>query len=168
MKELINEYVNQDNACTAYPIYVALQELQFVCIFDESYGTNSQGVIKYHYTYEDQEGWSDSKEECVDQLIEYMKGCTQEEIDRAINNINEFACFYMWIDIEYFLTKKGAENYLKLDRHNLGRTRTYIKHFSNRNKEMRKVLDFCGLPICDNKRNSFIAKIKNNQTKREE
>uniref|UniRef100_A0A6M3XI14 Uncharacterized protein n=1 Tax=viral metagenome TaxID=1070528 RepID=A0A6M3XI14_9ZZZZ len=51
---------------------------------------------------------------------------------------------YMWFDIEFFLTIKGAEEYMKADSHNHGKLRTYVKYFSRRNFEMRELLGELG------------------------
>lgn len=153
MKEKIEEYRKQDNACTAYPIYIAVQELQFVGVIDEEYGHAGDCEIVYEYSYADhEEAPFKTKTECVENLREHMNGCSKKEIRDAIDSIYELPRLYRWTDIEFFLTHKGADEYLSMDNHNLGKTRKYVRHFSRKNLEMRELLEYAGFPTSDNAR----------------
>lgn len=141
MSEIKTEYETQDNSHTAYPIYITVQELKFACVLDESYGRNMDGEVRYEYSFQD---WEDapfkSKSEAVKVLEEMLHGEKQSTINKAIEDVDEFSCLYIWTDVEVFLTKKGADEYIKANKHNLGETRKYVKHFSRRNFEMRNIL----------------------------
>lgn len=142
LDQLKEEYATQNNRATAYPLYVTVQELQFVCIFDDSYGHYHDGVIKCKYNYEDSDSdWFDSKDECIEHIKEYSD---REHWDSIIESIDEFICLYLWIDIEVFLTIDGAAEFMNINSHNLGETRTYVKHFNHKNYEMRKMLQEVG------------------------
>ena len=53
------------------------------------------------------------------------------------------------MNIEFFLTIRGAEEFIKADKHNHGKLRTYVKHFNRRNYEMRNLLEEIGFKIKD-------------------
>jgi hypothetical protein len=150
IEEIKKQYSEQNNACTAYPIYIVVQELQFICVLDDSYGHNRDGEIRFEYSYED---WEDapfkSKGDAVESILEHYGEETASIKNKMISSIEEFPCLYLWVDVEYFLTRNGAEEYLKMNQHNLGKTRTYVRHFSRRNHEMRFLLDHMGFKTED-------------------
>ena len=147
IEKMQNKYATQDNRGTAFPIYVTVQELQFACIFDNSYGHNREGEIKFHYNYEDSDcDWFDSKDDCAKHVEE---AGDSENVDSMINSIDEYPCLYLWTDVEFFLTIKAAEEFIKSNAHNMGRTRTYVKHFHRRNFEMRELLNLTGFRTKD-------------------
>ena len=49
IEELKKEYASQDNRCTAYPIYVTVQELICVGIIADGYSVIGDGVTKIEY-----------------------------------------------------------------------------------------------------------------------
>jgi hypothetical protein len=132
MEELKKEYENQDNRSTAWPIYVTVQELVPVGVIDEDYSILWNGEERYENSGCD----SCDYDEC-DILDSNHEGCKQEKVKVG----------YIWVDIEFFLTIKGAEEYIEYDKHNHGKLRTYVKHFSRRNFEMRKLLGDIGFKV---------------------
>lgn len=148
--KLRKKYAEQDNRCTAFPIYVTAQELQFVAVGRDGYGGAGDCVDKYEYTHplNDEGGTWKSKDDVVEWLKDYhdFKG---EKLAREIENIEDILCVYRWTDVEVFLTIEGAEEYIKANKHNLGETRTYVKHFSRRNFEMRALMAEMGFRVKD-------------------
>ena len=54
---------------------------------------------------------------------------------------DELTVGYIWMPVEFFLTIKGAEEYMKANKHNHGELRTYVSHFERRNYEMNNLLN---------------------------
>ena len=129
IESLKQEYATQDNRATAYPIYVTVQEFIQVGIMAEGYspiGLDSE-IVNEH-----------SCEGCDQKCDPEPEHCDQ---DMPIG--------YMWLDIEFFLTIKGAEEYMKANAHNHGKLRTYVNHFERRNFEMRGLLEALGFKVKD-------------------
>lgn len=150
LQELRKEYAIQDNRITAYPIYVTVQELICVGVIEDGYSVNcpygdGKTITKYRLECGDCESPEfDSEEE----LIKYYK----EEIDWGeVKNrdIQEYQLGYIWHPVEFFLTIKGAKEYMKLNAHNHGKLRTYVGHFERRNFEMRDLLEEIGFKVKD-------------------
>ncbi len=144
IKKLKIEYKEQNNRCTAYPIFVTVQEKICIGVMDENcsvlcpYG---DGINEYSYSHEDLEEDYDDIDDCFKALQNEI-GSHEAESERL--NIKENNMGYIWKDVEWFLTVKGAKEYINLNRHNLGKTRTYVHHFSRRNFEMRELLKDIG------------------------
>lgn len=130
LQELIKEYETQDNRCTAYPIYVTVQSLRFVCVVDPLYAPSESNGDFY----------------------------IQEEESSEDEYSEKVLCLYMYQDEEVFLTIKGAEEYLNANKHNLFRPRTYVKHFHRRNWEMRELLEEIGFKTKDTVSGSDLLK----------
>jgi len=127
--ELKKEYAEQDNRATAYPTYVTVQELQFVGVIADDYSVSGDGIEKREHSCEGCKNYP----------------CWNEESEEEPKHCDEdIQCGYMWIDVEPFLTIKGAEEYIKLNGHNLNKPRIYVKHFNNRNIEMNNLLKELG------------------------
>jgi len=123
LDDLRLEYETQDNRMTAYPIYVMVQELVSIGVIADGYSVNcpyGDGVMKQEHNCECCDGdCDDDREHC--------------EEDMQVG--------YIWHPVEFFLTIKGAEEYMKANKHNHGKLRTYVGHFERRNFEMRQLLD---------------------------
>ena len=149
LEQLKEEYANQDNRCTAYPIYVTVQKQICVGVIADGYSVNcphgdgETRVEYYHEIFEDSH--CDTLEEAQQALIEYYG----EDATKEFKNIKELNCGYVWTDVEMFLTIKGAEAYMKANSHNLGKCRTYVKWFETRNHEMRGLLKEIGFKVKD-------------------
>lgn len=137
LAELREEYKNQDNRCTARPIYVVVQELICIGVIADGYEVScpyGDGETKAVFKFDDFEGVFDTKEE----LIEMLK---EDGRENESHKIEELQLGYVWHPIEFFLTIKGAEEFMKADAHNRGRMRTYVGHIHRRNFEMRNLLE---------------------------
>ena len=123
-KELIKNYDEQENWSTAKPLYYKVQYQKDFLTYDEETATS--------FTCRDQHGNYDNLPIC--KLEEYQE-----------NRLYEVLGFYetKWTDDPQsglFFTRKGAEDYLAVNKHNIpGPTRFYIGHFF-RNDEMKKVI----------------------------
>ena len=138
LEELKKEYANQDNRATAYPIYITVQELRFIGVLEENYSPNCPfGGAEIRMKHD-----CDNCEEypCFDE------NKLENEPDHCPYDIR---CGYVWIPVEFFLTIKGAREYIQANKHNHGRLRTYVNHFERRNYEMRNFLKDTGFKIND-------------------
>ncbi len=125
-KELKEEYAKQNSRGTAYPIYVTVQELFCIGVMANGYSVNcpyGDGVMKQEHNCEGCDGnCDDDREHC------------EEDVNMG----------YIWNPVEFFLTIKGAEEYMKANSHNHGKLRTYVHYFERRNFEMRGLLKELG------------------------
>jgi hypothetical protein len=143
IEELKREYASQDNRATAWPIYVVVQELVCVGVIADGYSVIGDGETKteYRINNDSEPDVCDTREQAIDLLKEEFEGA---ELEEAIEKIEEFNVGYIWMPVEFFLTIKGAEEYIKSNSHNHGKLRTYVKHFERRNFEMRELLKDIG------------------------
>jgi len=136
---------------TAYPVYVTVQELVFVGVIANGYSVCGQcgGKTKTEYliNYDGDAGTFDSHEDAVDALKEQYGGENEDELKKAIDDIEELNAGYIWYPVEFFLTVKGAEEYMKANAHNHGKLRTYVHWFESRNYEMRELLKEIGFKV---------------------
>lgn len=144
LKQLQREYAIQDNRGTAFPIYVTVQELKRICIVDAEYVNCSDSEIISKWLLDCSSDEHNSYEEAVSVCEEMYIYPFDEEVDEIIEAIERIEVLYMWTDVEFFLTIKAAEDFMKSNAHNMGRTRTYVKHFHRRNFEMRELLKLTG------------------------
>ncbi len=150
IEELRKEYATQDNRCTAFPIYVTVQELFCIGVMEDGYSVNcpcgdGKTITKYRLKDGDCEALEFDNEE---ELIKYYKE-NDDDLKVDYNDIQEYQLGYIWIDVEFFLTIKGAEEYMKANAHNHGKLRTYVHHFERRNFEMRGLLEELGFKTKD-------------------
>jgi len=144
IEKLKQEYATQDNRATAYPIYVSVQELHCIGVMADGYSPNcpyGDGETKKRYIHYDLEGDYDSVHEIREALSEDFEG---NELEEKMGNEEEINLGYIWTPVEFFLTIKGAEEYMKANKHNHGKLRTYVHHFERRNFEMRELLEVMG------------------------
>jgi len=147
IKELKKEYAEQDNRMTAYPIYVRVQELICIGVMADGYSVLGDGETKTEYKDANFEDSYDCKEDLVRAMNEYYN---DYEITRdQIEKIEKLNMGYIWHTVEFFLTIKGAETYMKANKHNHGKLRTYVDHFERRNFEMRELLSGLGFKVND-------------------
>ena len=143
LEKLKNEYLTQDNRFTAYPIFVTVQELVCVGVLADGYSVNclyGDGETRTEYVLpEDSDLYFHSEEE----LEEYLKD-EGEEAGYKKEDFDEAVVGYIWHPVEFFLTVKGANEYIAANQHNHGKLRTYIHHFESRNYEMRSLLKSIG------------------------
>ena len=148
LEKLKKEYKEQDNRGTAYPFYVAIQELVFVGVIADGYSVccpYGDGITRIEYRHEGfPETTYENKQDLITEIYETYE---YPETKNIINNIEEINCGYIWTDKEFFLTIKGAEEYIEANKHNHSKLRTYIKYFERRNFEMRKLLEDFGFKI---------------------
>lgn len=141
LNQIKKEYLTQDNRYTAYPIFVTVQELHCIGVIADGYSVScpyGDGETKTKYTYDGLESSYDSKEECFEAMQEEL-GISESDDEK--DKIEELNLSYIWIDRQWFLTVKGAEEYINSNKHNLGKTRTFVHHFDRRNFEMRELLE---------------------------
>ncbi len=140
IEKLKQEYKTQDNRAVAYPIYVQVQELVCIGVVEEGYGVccpTGDGEIRYEHNC-DYELDSDTNN-CI--------GCDPD--DEPEHCDNDKPCGYIWYPVEFFLTIKVAEEYIKANQHNHGTLRTYVANFHHMNYEMRYFLKELGFKTED-------------------
>ena len=129
LQELIKEYETQDNRGTAYPTYVTVQEQVSIGVMAEGYSVYcpfGDGDMKQEHNC-DCCDCDDDRDHC------------EEDVQVG----------YIWTPVEFFLTIKGAEQYMRSNSHNHGKLRTYVHHFERRNFEMRELLEIFGFKTKD-------------------
>ena len=132
---------------TAYPIYVRVQELVCIGVMADGYDVLTDGETKFEFRHPDFDETYTCKEDLVRNISEYNNDyeITRDQIDE----IEELNMGYIWHTVEFFLTIKGAEAYMKANKHNHGKLRTYVDHFERRNFEMRGLLSELGFKVND-------------------
>ena len=149
IEELKKEYAEQDNRSTAFPLYVTVQELVCVGVMANGYGVScpyGDGETKTEYYAEDN-GNFDTHEEAVECIKQGFADDEDVDLKEAIEDIKELNVGYIWHPVEFFLTIKGAEEYMVANKHNHGKLRTYVHYFERRNFEMRELLEELGFKI---------------------
>lgn len=139
LEELKQEYAIQDNRGTTYPTYVTVQEL--VCIGVMAEGHSERCPYGDGETRIEHDCDMCSQFPCWDEKTGEIE---PEHCDQEVR------CGYIWHPVEFFLTIKGAEEYMKTNAHNHGKLRTYVDHFHRRNFEMRELLSEIGFKTNDN------------------
>jgi hypothetical protein len=148
MEALKGRYATQDNRGTAWPIYVTVQELTWVGMSEEDTGGFGDGevVTKYDHPNNDEGLWETREE--VEAWLKDSEGLVEgEELEEEKLEVIERHCLYVWKDVEFFLTIAAAEEFMITNKHNMGKTRTYVKHFNSRNREMTRLTKEIGLRV---------------------
>lgn len=138
LKDFISRLNGQDNRATATPYIIVLQEkdrhpIPEECGYDESaFYDRTDGV-----TYRSKEHYMQAfgETEWTDRL--------EKSWDKDVQEVY-FKTF--WEDVAWFFTYEGLEDHLRLNKHNYGETRSYIK-FCYRNPEIQNLLTAVGLLV---------------------
>ena len=116
----------QSNRSTMHPIYVVQRECKN---FGENLNNpDGHGFVRPSWDYEVATGLTHNRLTLLWDDYSGRKIFGQEYWQRY-----EYEIF--WQDVQWCFTEKGAEDYLKANGHNLGKTRIYVKSL-NRNAEM--------------------------------
>jgi hypothetical protein len=146
IEELKKEYDGQDNRSTAFPIYVSVQELRCVGVMKDGYSAicpYGDDETRTEYTHPDIAERFEDVSELETRLDDHFDG-TEGGGKAHYDDIEELTMGYIWVPVEFFLTIKGAEEYMAANGHNHGKLRTYVHHFERRNLEMRRFLQQLG------------------------
>ena len=141
MEEFIKEYFDQDNACTAYPIYFQIQDIEWVSSYHFEDGE------RYSFVYD---GEIVAQEETLEELFkEIRESCHDCELDFSSvldeNWISEATCQAFCEDNDYcngifaekkhykycqmFLLKSEAESHLKDNHYHYSKeAKVYCQH----------------------------------------
>jgi hypothetical protein len=134
LKDLVHEMQTQDRACTADPYFYVVQEQIENPAFDGC-GTDTR------YSIEDGEGWEtkESMLELIAENEEYDGKTLEDLIDEGIIKEYEITNDYEnTSDCNVFFTKKGYDDHIKRNGHNLHCPRPYILH-AFRNAEIENL-----------------------------
>ena len=126
IKEFVENYINQDNRCTAWPYAYVVQKRV------ERAAYNDEGQVAYF----DHQYAENIKSE---DLEDYLRDWYQITDGEVPEHIQKYYFTYEWEDVQWFFKEDGAQDYLDNDAHNLGKTRFYVKHF-RRNSEAEFIL----------------------------
>jgi hypothetical protein len=134
LKSFIAEIDSQDNRATASPIQFLLQtKKEYVSHPD--YGHRTRRIWRHP---EMESNSCESFDEAVQWLVDY--GYEGDKLEKEKESIEEFCMGHYWETQQCFLTKKGVEEHVRLNRHNLGEHRDYVVH-SFRNPEMSELFN---------------------------
>lgn len=148
IEELKKEYAKQDNRSTAYPIYVQVQERHCVGVMKDGYSVVcpfGDDETKQEFRHPEIEGTFESYNDAAEAVSSYFDDLNVAE--KEFENIEELTMGYIWVPVEFFLTIKGAEEYMRTNAHNHSELRTYVGHFERRNFEMNDLLNELGFRV---------------------
>ena len=149
IEQLKKEYAEQDNRGTAYPFYVQVQELVCIGVMADGYSVCcpfGDGETREEYMHPNLEGTYENEQDLIDDMRDWSEDM-DEKINDELSNIAVINVGYIWHPVEFFLTIKGAEEYMKANKHNHGKLRNYISWFERRNYEMRGLLEEIGFKV---------------------
>ena len=139
LKNLSHELQTQDNLCTEFPLYVVYSR-QEICLNDERTGL-AENVHTIYINQFDSEDYCDSEEE-LEAKIKEEDGNRDDYEEITVGDINRFE--------SAFLTRKGAEDYIKIQGHHMRKPFIYVEGLY-RNYEMQEVRNIL-MGGCDEKR----------------
>lgn len=122
------------NAFTAYPLYIVYDQIFTVSEYNSSYG---QSTTCFNYSEifvrHDNEG-REKKAEKNTAEWDKPKGKWSEVVKKSFHDRFVTVCF----------TRKGAEDFIAAERHNLQNPRIYVQYAERRNLELHKILHALG------------------------
>jgi len=146
-KSFINEIDTQDNRWTAGPIQFLLQQKREY-VADGDYCSDSKTVFK-HPEMEPDDGWYDTEEECI-QFLKEDKEYEGEKLEEEIGEIETLQVGHYWETSQSFLTKRGLDEHIRSNRHNLGEHQDYVVH-AYRNWENKELFEAIRAMISEEK-----------------
>jgi len=126
IQEIAQEIKSQDNACTAWPMFVVQQRRRL-------YGLDTQ--------------WSDDNVVWIDSANDNVEATPEEHDDLEAkydvtgdepDGWTRTAYIDQWEFVSVFFTRKAAESYITNQRHNLNDPRIYVES-ANRNVEWQTI-----------------------------
>lgn len=144
-----NSQTSEDNGHTRSPIFI-VQDLEFVAIVDEFYSDEGDSDNdSYRYEYFNEDGPL-NKESALEEIQEVIDIYQCQKVLDAIEDYPEYKtdnyhlkyvwkslsdygargsglCRYIYRDKNWFLTRKNAEEYIKLKSYGLNKPRIYVK-----------------------------------------
>lgn len=118
IKSFLKEMKTQDNRSTAKPYFYVIRTK----VKDQAPVDNCDYTKWY---------WGDTSWDSLDDLREHCEEMeySQEEIESALEEANEYGVKERWEDREMFLTETDAERHLKLNHYHYSPdAHTYVKH----------------------------------------
>jgi hypothetical protein len=138
LKSFINEVDTQDNLWTAQPVQFLLQQKrEYVADGDYHHTTTA---FK-HPEMEPDDGWFETEDDCI-KFLKEDKEYEGEKLAEEIEKIETIYLGHYWETSQSFFTKRGFEEHVRCNRHNLGEHRPYVVHaFRNwENQELFKAI----------------------------
>jgi hypothetical protein len=145
-RRIIRQIGKQDNAATAFPYFVAVQELQwFPCENGSRWGEDVRERIFVDDVSMTQEEFRKHCIENADEAEDRWEDDMEEQWE-----INHYEETSMWVTRAVFLTREAAEKFVKSNHYHFGETRFYIEH-AWRNRELETIIeileDYCGVKV---------------------
>jgi hypothetical protein len=128
------EILDGKNAATASPLYLVYDQSYTVCEHDTQYDQSTTVFNDSEkYVRHDHEGGEKRAEPNTDIWGE-EKGKWSAVVKKSFHDRFVTVCF----------TRKGAEDFIKAERHNLTNPRIYVEYAERRNIELHEVLRALG------------------------
>lgn len=128
MAKNIEAQDTNDTGGTADPIYM-VQEKRRIYGVDLDYTEHTQWVEK-----ENSETFFDTEEE----RDSYIAECKEDDPESDPPEFREVGYIDIWVHIQPFFTRQGAERYIAENAHNLNEPRVYVES-AYRNKEWQAI-----------------------------
>lgn len=128
IKTIKENLLTQDNRATHLPMF-CVQEQYKVPVWNREDSPHTAIFVPE---------WNES----FDSEQEFEEFCKENEYEGDdIPEYREYGYDYDWEDVCVCLTEEGCKEHLRLNGHNYGKTRIYVKSFY-RNPEMEAILEF--------------------------
>lgn len=148
IKDLKKELETQDNMHTDNPFFIVYRKRELPTSSDYSYdrcfylehvgdyiecGETEEEVIKYL-----KETYGEDKDNKIEELIKLQNTYSfNDKLDEYFT-ISKVYMFQVDVFVQGFFTRKGAEEYIRVNGHNLNKPYIYCNHLY-RNDEMREI-----------------------------
>lgn len=134
LKSLSHELNTQDNRLTANPYYYTVKTVRKMAA-PEGYDIGeAQYIDSYYNVYE-------TREAALEALRSGEYGVVADPEDYIDDNFTEFGTYEIYQHENVFLTLKGYEDHMRLNKHNYPNDATSYVNYANRNPEMTKLIN---------------------------
>jgi len=123
-KSFINEVDTQDNRSTAKPIQFLLQQKREY-VADGDY-CHTRTAFKHH-EMESEDGWFETEDDCI-KFLKEDKEYEGKKLEEEIGEIETLHIGHYWETSQSFFTKRGLDEHIHSNKHNLGEHRDYVVH----------------------------------------
>lgn len=125
----------QDNAATASPYLIGLQEREMIMV-PEGYEDETAYVV------DEDGGWA-TFDQAVEKYLEERPHEDLAEAKRVVRSGNHYKEVFLketWVDKNWFLTWDAYNQHLQANHYHYGRVRSYVHHL-NRNQDFNKLIE---------------------------
>lgn len=133
IQELAHEMRTQDSCATANPRYIS------ILTHEELIAPGGYGDREVYFDPDHPEQTFGSREEAAEFYVE-SEGCSPGIAKSAANGLEVFGLHKVARRSNFFLTRKGYDEHLRLNGHNLEDPQPYMEH-AFRNPELKKLVE---------------------------